>query len=222
MSDTQLGTPIKIRAETSIADPNSCKFTVDRTVHAGGPFASDGHDPTKTSPLFVRLFALGDISHVLVGGATVTVTKSPAGSWDALRRSIGAEIRAQLASGIPSIVEPRGSSTVFPRTDAQTRAAIEDLLSREVNPSIAVHGGKISVVDFTDGILSIIRSGGCQGCASSTATLRNGFETKARLVAPEIIELIDVTDHAAGASPFYPADSLPSSQPGPLDHATGH
>ena len=76
-----------------------------------------------------------------------------------------------------------------------------------------VHGGKISVIDFADGILSIIMSGGCQGCASSTATLRNGFEAKARLVAPELVELIDVTDHAAGTSPFYPADSQPNSQP---------
>ena len=32
---------IKIRAETSIADPDSCKFTVSQMVHPGGPFFFD-------------------------------------------------------------------------------------------------------------------------------------------------------------------------------------
>lgn len=31
---------ITIRAETSVADPDTCKFTVIRTVHPGGPFFS--------------------------------------------------------------------------------------------------------------------------------------------------------------------------------------
>ena len=35
-----------------------------------------------------------------------------------------------------------------------------------------------------------------------------------------VLELIDVTDHAAGTSPYYPADSRPTAQPGPLDPDT--
>lgn len=200
---------VAIRAETSVVDHDSCTFIVDRVVHPGGPFAFRRTDPTVDAPLVARLFALGDIVHVLIADTTVTVTKSPAGSWDTLRRAIGATIRHQLTSGEPAIVE---STSV--RSDRQVRGAIEDLLTRTVNPSIASHGGMITVVDLVDGVLSIAMSGGCQGCASSTATLRDGFESMARLVAPEITTIVDTTDHASGTTPFHPAGS--ASGPSPI------
>ena len=199
---------VAIRAETSVVDHDSCTFIVDRVVHPGGPFAFRHTDPTVDAPLVARLFALGDIVHVLIADTTVTVTKSPAGSWDTLRRAIGATIREQLTSSEPAIVE---STSV--RSDRTVRAAIEDLLTRTVNPSIASHGGMITVVDLVDGVLSIAMSGGCQGCASSTATLRDGFETMARLVAPEIISIVDTTDHASGTAPFHPLGSASGLSP---------
>ncbi len=45
--------------------------------------------------------------------------------------------------------------------------------------------------------------GGCQGCAVSAMTLREGI-TKAIVTAiPEITEVVDLTDHEAGENPFY-------------------
>jgi hypothetical protein len=44
---------------------------------------------------------------------------------------------------------------------------------------------------------------GCQGCAASKVTLRQGFEVMVRGVAPEIEDIVDTTDHAAGNTPFY-------------------
>lgn len=220
MSDPPLDAVVNIRAETSIVDPDTCKFTVDRVVHPGGPFAFNHNDPATNSPLADRLFALGHITHVLIADTTVTVTKSSSGSWDLLRRSIGAQIRTQLFTANPAIID---SCRTSGRSDSQIRAAIEDLLDREVNPSIAAHGGKISVVDVTERALFIAMSGGCQGCASSTATLRDGFETMARLVVPELIDIIDTTNHAAGTTPFYPTDEPPTLRPSPLNHApAGH
>ncbi len=46
-------------------------------------------------------------------------------------------------------------------------------------------------------------SGGCQGCASSQVMLMQGFEVMVKRVAPEIEEIVDATDHAAGKQPFY-------------------
>jgi Fe-S cluster biogenesis protein NfuA len=54
------------------------------------------------------------------------------------------------------------------------------LLDREVNRSIASHGGQISIVDVRDGKLLIAMSGGCQGCTASQVTLKNGFELMVR------------------------------------------
>jgi pterin-4a-carbinolamine dehydratase len=55
----------------------------------------------------------------------------------------------------------------------------------------------------TGGNLFIVMSGGCQGCAASSVTLRHGFEVMVRRVAPEIVDIVDTTDHAAGEKPFY-------------------
>ena len=51
MSDVQPVDPtIKIRAETLLADPDACKFTVSRTVHLGGPFFFDDKETRRRVP----------------------------------------------------------------------------------------------------------------------------------------------------------------------------
>jgi len=194
---------IAIRAESSLADPDTCKFTVSRPVHPGGPFFFDNKERAAGSPLVEWLFALPGVSHVLVAETVVTVGKDPSVAWSSLKSAIGAAIRTQLLTGVPAILEtPRGASTGW-RTDEEVRAVVQELLDREINRSIAGHGGKISIVDVREGNLIIAMSGGCQGCAASQVTLRQGFEVMVRRVAPEIVDIIDTTDHAAGKKPFY-------------------
>jgi len=194
---------VAIRAETSVADPDACKFTVSQTVHPGGPFFFDTRERAGGSPLPERLFALDGVAHVLVADNVVTVGKQAGTSWNGLRAEIGAAIRAQLLTGIPAILEAPRAPSVWGRSDAEVRAVIQDLLDGEVNRSIANHGGQISIVDVDDGVLSIAMSGGCQGCAASKVTLRQGFEVMVHRVAPEIVDIVDTTDHAAGTKPFY-------------------
>ena len=144
------------------------------------------------------------MASVLIAGNVVTVGKASNASWTGLKAAIGAAIRAQVISGMPAILGTAASSGTPDRSDAELGAAVQELLDREVNRSIASHGGKISLVDVRDGMLFITMSGGCQGCASSQVTLRQGFEVMVKRVAPEITEIVDATDHAAGRQPFYP------------------
>lgn len=204
MSDLlQLDPPIRIRAEISLADPDTCKFTVSRAVHPGGPFFFDNKERAAGSPVVERLFALTGVQSVLIAKSVVTVGKEPGTSWSGLKAGIGAAIRTQLLTGVPAILEAQRNASTGGRTAEEVRAAVQELLDREVNRSIAGHGGKISIVDFRDGNLLISMSGGCQGCAASQVTLRQGFEVMVRRVAPEIVDIIDTTDHAAGEKPFY-------------------
>lgn len=196
---------INIHAETSQADPDICKFTVSRTVHPGGPFFFDSKERAAGSPLVERLFALSGVAHVLVAETVVTVGKDPSVAWSALKSAIGAAIRTQLLTAVPAIFEAQRSTSTRGRSDDEIRAIVQDLLDREVNRSIAGHGGKISIVDVRNGNLSISMSGGCQGCAASSVTLRQGFEVMVRRVAPEIVDIVDTTDHGAGKKPFYQA-----------------
>lgn len=195
--------PVAIRAEVSLADPDTCKFTVSRTLHPGGPFFFDNKERAAGSPLAERLFALLGVAHVLVIENVVAVGKEPSTSWSGLKAAIGAAIRMQLLTGVPAILETPPNPTARGRTDAEVRAAVQYLLDREVNRSIAGHGGKILIVEVQDAKLYIAMSGGCQGCAASQVTLRQGFEVMVRRVAPEIVEILDTTDHAAGKKPYY-------------------
>ena len=208
MSDTRsVVPPVSIRAEVSLADPDTCKFTVSRTIHPGGPYYFENREQAAGSPLVERLFQLPGIAHVLVAETVVTVSKESGASWSGLKPSIGAVIRSQLLTGICAILESERCAGTVQRSDAEVRAAVQGLLDGEVNRSIANHGGKISIVDVRDGKLLIAMSGGCQGCSGSQVTLKSGFELMVRRVAPEIVEIVDTTDHASGTKPFY-------SQPG--------
>jgi len=205
MSDARpVGPPVSIRAEVSLADPDTCKFTVSRAVHPGGSFFFENRAQAAGSPLVERLFQLPGVAHVLVAGTVVTVGKQSHCAWSGLKASIGGVIRSQLLTGMCAIFESRLHAGAGNRSDAEVRAAVQGLLDREVNRSIANHGGQISIVDVRDGKLLIAMSGGCQGCTASQVTLKYGFELMVRRVAPEIVDIIDTTDHASGTKPFYP------------------
>ena len=199
-----VGQPISIRAEILLGDPDTCKFTVSRSLHPGGPFFFRNKDRAAGSPLGERLFALSGVTNVLIAESVVTIGKEPGASWSSLKGAIGTAIRTQLLSGVPAILEMAAYANTQSRSDAELGVVVQQLLDKEVNRSIANHGGKISLVDIREGKLFISMSGGCQGCASSQVTLRQGFEVMVKRVAPEIEEIVDATDHAAGKQPFYP------------------
>ena len=119
------------------------------------------------------------------------------------QEALGTAIRTQLLTGVPAILEMAAYASAQGRSDAELGVIVQQLLDQEVNRSIANHGGKISIVDVRRKKLFISMSGGCQGCASSQVTLRQGFEVMVKRVAPEIVEIVDATDHAAGKKPFY-------------------
>ena len=80
---------------------------------------------------------------------------------------------------------------------------VTDLLNRQVNPSIAAHGGEIRLVDVQDTEIYLEMMGGCQGCAMSRLTLRQGVERMIHQSVPEVTAIHDVTDHQAGENPFF-------------------
>ncbi len=196
--------PVSIRAETSVNDPDTCQFIVSRSLHPGGPFFFSNKERAAGSPLVERLFALPGVANVLLAESVLTICKEPIASWSGLKAAIGTAIRTQLLTGVPAILEMYLHTSTSGRSDAELNTAIQELLDKEVNRSIANHGGKISIVEVRQGKLFITMSGGCQGCASSQVTLRQGFEVMLKRVAPEIEEIVDTTNHAAGKQPFYP------------------
>ena len=92
-----------------------------------------------------------------------------------------------------------------PGLDTEEARAIQEVLETRINPSVAGHGGAISLIDVTEDRAYIRMEGGCQGCGMANVTLKQGVEVEIKKVVPHIREVLDVTDHAGGTNPYYQA-----------------
>ena len=79
---------------------------------------------------------------------------------------------------------------------------IEALFDEHVRPALAAHGGNVELVDLDNDVLYVRLQGGCQGCSSSKATLKDGIEKFVKENFPDIKEVVDITDHTSGENPY--------------------
>jgi len=82
---------------------------------------------------------------------------------------------------------------------------VVQILEQQINPAIASHGGFAELVAVEDDTAYLRLSGGCQGCGLASVTLTQGIEVAIRDSVPEIVNVVDVTDHASGENPYFEA-----------------
>lgn len=82
-------------------------------------------------------------------------------------------------------------------------ARVQAVLDEQINPAIAAHGGYIDLLNVENGVAYIAMGGGCQGCAQVSVTLGQGVEVAIKGAVPEVTQIVDTTDHAAGTNPYY-------------------
>ena len=101
---------------------------------------------------------------------------------------------------------PQASPTMTgppPDLSGDLAQRVIQVLDAQINPSIAAHGGHADLVAVTDGAAYLRLSGGCAGCGMATVTLSQGIEVAIKQSVPEIVRIVDVTDHASGTNPYY-------------------
>lgn len=96
----------------------------------------------------------------------------------------------QLTIKAPNSKMPRVSA------DSPIEDRINYVLYNEINPSLASHGGEVSLVELTADKIAVLRfGGGCQGCAAVDMTLKHGVEKTLMEQIPELTAVRDITDH---------------------------
>jgi Fe/S biogenesis protein NfuA len=85
----------------------------------------------------------------------------------------------------------------------ELKERVQVLLETSINPAVGGHGGYVELIDVKDNTVYIQMMGGCQGCGMADVTLKAGIERLIKDEIPEVTEVLDVTDHAAGANPYY-------------------
>ena len=202
--------PKWFRIKAAILSPTSCRFMVERPVVEGGySLVVLGPESMHKSPLAEALFDLGRIEAVIIHGANVTVARSPEerGDWKPLATAIGARIRSHLEAGRPCIAHEYLNELP---SESAIRERLEKALDQVINPGIAAHSGYIQLDRVEGNTAYIEMQGGCQGCAASQMTLRDGVEQIFREAVPQLGLILDVTDHEAGTNPFYA--SMPTDE----------
>jgi Fe-S cluster biogenesis protein NfuA len=195
-------TETELKAIKITADPKSaalCLFTVDRPVYDGSFYFPDA-TRAKGSALAERLFQIPGVSSVLIAHNRVTVGKADPSDWVPTARQIGAAIRAQFGTDQPA-VDP-GLRNTLP-SEEELRERVWQVLQTRINPVLAGHGGFVQLIDVTGNTVYLQMGGGCQGCGMADVTLKQGVEVEIRAAVPEVGEILDTTDHAAGRNPYY-------------------
>lgn len=99
----------------------------------------------------------------------------------------------------------KAPNSKLPRVNDES--PIEDrinyLLHNEVNPSLAAHGGEVSLVEVTSEQVAVLKfGGGCQGCGMVDVTLKQGVEKTLMDQLPQLKAVRDVTDHTDKTNAF--------------------
>lgn len=91
---------------------------------------------------------------------------------------------------------------------------VQEVLTQQINPSVAQHAGWVMLLDVKDETAYIQLGGGCVGCGLVDVTLKQGIEVAIKQSVPEIRAVVDQTDHASGTNPYYqPEKGAPHHQP---------
>ena len=139
---------------------------------------------------------------VSAGAFTVLVDEE---SVDRLEGASVDFVETVQESGFQIIPDPEAVKAAMERAapDGELADRVRQVLDQEINPAVAAHGGAINLVDVKGTEIFIEMAGGCQGCAMSRMTLRQGVERMMADTVPEVTAIHDVTDHTGGENPYF-------------------
>jgi Fe-S cluster biogenesis protein NfuA len=169
-------------------NPATLKFIPGVDVLPGNSAEFNASDDAKASPLASRLLRIDGVESVFLSGDFVSITKADQMEWFALKPSVLAGIMEHFASGLP-VMDAAQDSEGDNSDDDEVVQQIKHLLDTRVRPAVAMDGGDITFHSFNEGVVTLQMRGACQGCPSSTATLKMGIENMLRHYIPEVVEV---------------------------------
>lgn len=188
------------KAFISLAQPDVCDLTLDAPVLPRGFASFKSREEAAGSPLAERLFAVEGVTAVRLCGSTVGLRKRGWEDWRAAVVQAARALEEHRLSGQEAVAAPFRDNMLG---DEEVGARLKAVIASQINPSLAGHGGFVELLEVRENRAYVRMGGGCQGCASSAATMRQGVELELRRAAPQLEAVIDATDHAAGATPYF-------------------
>jgi Fe/S biogenesis protein NfuA len=181
---------------TTIAQQKLLELWIDKKeTHHGLVIAISGR--TQSDFEYLVRFIPNDEDHDYV--ATMELFDMPVFSDDASITNLKGSTLDFVMGGGFRIDNP---NSVWTWSDPLSQA-IQDVLTKSINPQIASHGGSVELLEVKDNVAYIKMGGGCVGCGMVDVTLKQGVEVAIKAAVPEITAIIDTTDHAKGTNPYF-------------------
>ena len=173
-------------------NPATLKFLPGEAVMSTGTADFRDVESAERSPLARRLFQVEGVTGVFFGGDFVSVSKSDDADWQLLKPVILGVIMEHFVAGHPLLLDDAAQTAedlADDGADTEIVGQIKELLDTRVRPAVAQDGGDIIYRGFQNGVVMLQLQGSCQGCPSSTMTLKMGIENMLKHYIPEVVEV---------------------------------
>jgi Fe-S cluster biogenesis protein NfuA len=175
---------VTVYGETT-PNPATLKFVVSRLVTKTA-LEFKNIDDTVASPLAKELFTFPYVKEIYMDENYISVTKFAMASWEEITLEIRTFIKQFIENGETVVDETKivANEKVekqqiknFDNLDTTSQQII-NILEEYVKPAVAADGGNIlfDSYDEKEKRVKVILQGSCNGCPSSTFTLKNGIE----------------------------------------------
>lgn len=180
----------------STPNPNTMKFATNRLLAINGATFESIEEAEKYSLLAKELFTFDYVTEVFISENYVSVTKNDSKVWEEIQAELRAFIKEFIESGQEIIKENLSNQSAaeihnYDNLDDTSKQIIA-ILEKYVKPAVASDGGNIvfNSYDIESKQVSVILQGACNGCPSSTVTLKNGIENMLKQMIPNKIESV--------------------------------
>ena len=171
-------------------NPATLKFLPGQTVLETGTASFASEDEAARSPLAERLFQVEGVAGVFFGHDFISVSKEADKEWYLLKPAVLGVIMEHFVAKRPVLIEEENAESAEEfGEEGEIVSQIKELLDTRVRPAVAQDGGDILFKGFERGVVYLHMQGACQGCPSSTMTLKMGIENMLRHYIPEVTEV---------------------------------
>jgi len=148
------------------------------------------------APMFIQdIFSIERVTSVMVNAEFITVSIEEKAQWSLIKPEIIHILLEHGQNGNLKINDNSTQTTESPKTEFEgIEKEINDLIEERVRPAVEMDGGDIEFIRFDEqeGIVYVKMKGSCDGCPSSSATLKNGIKRMLEYYVPEVMDVVPV------------------------------
>lgn len=190
---------IEVYAE-STPNPNAQKFVTNKLLSAQNIEVLNIKE-AKEVPIASELFGFDFVKEVFISSNYISIIKNDNVEWYEINTEIRDFIKEYIQSNRrivsenykPKIAENNSVKSEYKQTTDPISKQIISILEEYVQPAVAGDGGNIQFLSYQEDTkeVNVILQGACNGCPSSTITLKNGIEATLKQFLPGKIETVN-------------------------------